>query len=59
MLPCVMQKFTDVSEVPTASIIFAVYDGDSKHLWNVGKLLPDYTRNVPEDSNLYAAVRTW
>jgi hypothetical protein len=29
-------------------------DGGTKHLWNVGKLLPDYTQtNNPEDSNLH------
>jgi hypothetical protein len=27
-------------------------DGGSKHLWNVGKLLPDYTRSNPEDSHI-------
>jgi hypothetical protein len=27
-------------------------DGCSKHLWNVGNLLPDYTANIPEYSYL-------
>jgi hypothetical protein len=37
-------------------------DGDdgSKHLWNVGKLLPDYTaHNLRRQLYLYCAVRTW
>jgi hypothetical protein len=33
-------------------------DGGSKHLWNVGKLLPDYTaRNNLKDSYLYTRRR--
>jgi hypothetical protein len=27
-------------------------NGGSKHLWNVGKFLPDYTAQIPEDSHL-------
>jgi hypothetical protein len=65
MLQCVVcYKFTDVSEVLTASIIRVMialmmealntsetYDHldnrGSKHLWNVSKLLPDYTAQHP------------
>jgi hypothetical protein len=43
-----MLKFTDVSEVLATSIIRAIFthcpdDGGRKYLWNVGKLLPDYS----------------
>jgi hypothetical protein len=35
-------------------------DGGSKHLWNVSQFLPDYRRNIPEDSHLiFVPVRTW
>jgi hypothetical protein len=49
----VWYKFTDVSEVFTAFIIsrarLAHCPGNegSKHLWNVGKLLPDYMAHYP------------
>jgi hypothetical protein len=41
--------FTDVSEVLAATIRAKrrPTDGDSKHLWNVGKLLSDYTAQQP------------
>jgi hypothetical protein len=29
----------------------------SKHLWNVGKLLPDYTAQHPEDSHFHIRRR--
>jgi hypothetical protein len=35
--------FIDVSEVLADSITYKPVDGGSKHLSNVGKLLPDYT----------------
>jgi hypothetical protein len=53
-------KFTDVSEVPAASNIRAMSahcpdDGGSKHLWNVGKLLPDCKAQHPRrQSSLYS-----
>jgi hypothetical protein len=44
-------KFTDVSEVFAASIIRGIghcpEDEGSKHLGNVGKLLPDYKAQQP------------
>jgi hypothetical protein len=44
-------KSTDVSEVLAAFIIRAMRnrpnDEGSKYLWNVGKLLPDYTAQQP------------
>jgi hypothetical protein len=34
-------------------------DGDSKHLWNVGKLLPDYTALRPRrQQSILPALRT-
>jgi hypothetical protein len=38
----VWSKFADVSEMLAASIIYPPDEGCSKHLWNVGKLLPGY-----------------
>jgi hypothetical protein len=41
-------KMAVLSEVLSASIItHRPHDGDSKHLWNVGKLLPDYAAQQP------------
>jgi hypothetical protein len=35
-------------------------DGGNEHLWNVGKLLPDYTAQQPTTVTfVLAAVRTW
>jgi hypothetical protein len=42
----VWYKFAEVSEVLTASIIQG--DGGSKHLLNVGKLIPDCTAQHPK-----------
>jgi hypothetical protein len=42
--------YTNVSEVPSASIIRAIFGPDdegNKHLWNVGNLLPEYTALQP------------
>jgi hypothetical protein len=33
-------------------------DGGRKHLWNVGKFLPNYTAQIPEDIFIPVAVRT-
>jgi hypothetical protein len=50
----VWQTFTDVSEVLAASIVMTMSDdGGSKHLWNVGRILPTVHRNIPEDSHLH------
>jgi hypothetical protein len=46
-------KFTYVSEA-----MIRLDDGGSKHLWNVGKLLPDCTaQQQPEDSHLHTRRR--
>jgi hypothetical protein len=33
-------------------------DGGSKHLWNVGQFLPDYTAHITEGSNLQTQFLT-
>jgi hypothetical protein len=48
----VWQKFNGISEV-----LSRPDDGDSKHLWNVCKLLPDTGHKIPEDSNLHTRRR--
>jgi hypothetical protein len=58
----VWSKFTDVSEVLTASIIRAIQDdrsdeGGSKNLWNVVNFYESTRRNIPEDSLLLLASR--
>jgi hypothetical protein len=42
----VRYKFTDVSEVLVRAIFKAM--SNNKHLWNVGKLLPEYTAQQPK-----------
>jgi hypothetical protein len=34
-------------------------DEGSKHLWNVGKLLPDYKVQIPEDSQSSSYSPPW
>jgi hypothetical protein len=46
----VWYKFIDILDVLAASIIRAMNspdDGGSKHLWDVGKLIPDHTAQHP------------
>lgn len=40
--------FIDVSEVLAVSITYDPDDGGSKHVLNVGRLLPDYTVPHPK-----------
>jgi hypothetical protein len=34
-------------------------DGGSNHLWNVGKLLPDYTAQHPRRQSIFLPATTW
>jgi hypothetical protein len=59
---CNLVEFTDVLEALAVSIIRAMSnrpdDGGSKHLSNVGKLLPDYTAQQPRrQSSSFSILR--
>jgi hypothetical protein len=50
--PWILQPSREMTQNSSAFYTYSPDDGGSKHLWNFGKLVPDYTAQQPKNSHL-------